>query len=71
MLCDMPVESRAGASLAALRAHAGMSQQALADRAGAPLSTVVGVEQGAIEPPASLVARFAAAIAAQLREEGE
>ncbi|QUW17636.1 helix-turn-helix domain-containing protein [Agrococcus sp. Marseille-Q4369] len=48
-----------------------MSQQALADRAGAPLSTVVGVEQGAIEPPASLVARLAAAIAAQLREEGE
>lgn len=71
MLCDMPVESRAGASLAALRARAGMSQQALADRAGAPLSTVVGVEQGAIEPPASLVARLAAAIAAQLREEGE
>lgn len=71
MLSDMPVESRAGASLAALRGYAGMSQQALADRAGAPLATVVGVEEGSIEPPASLVARLTAAIAAQLREEGE
>jgi transcriptional regulator with XRE-family HTH domain len=71
MLYRMPVESRAGASLAVLRRYAGMSQQALADRTGTPLATVVGVEQGSIEPPVSLVARLTAAIAAQLREEGE
>lgn len=67
----MADESRAGASLAALRGSAGMSQQALAERAGTPLATVVGVECGSIEPPTSLVARLTAAIAAQLREEGE
>ncbi|WP_035254964.1 helix-turn-helix domain-containing protein [Agrococcus lahaulensis] len=67
----MSVESRIGASLAALRGSAGMTQQALAARAGTPVATVVGVEQGSIEPPASLVARLAAAVAAQLREEGE
>lgn len=67
----MAVESRIGTSLASLRSHAGMTQHALADRAGTPVATVVGVEDGSIEPPASLVARLAAAIAARLREEGE
>ena len=71
MVSNMPVESRVGASLAALRDSAGLSQQQLADRAGTPLSTIVGIEQGSIEPPVSLVARLSATIAACLREERE
>lgn len=68
MLCDMEVESRIGATLAALRRRAGLSQRQLAELAAAPLSTVIGVELGTIEPPAALVERLTAAIAIRLRE---
>lgn len=64
----MEVESRIGASIAGLRQRAGLTQEELARRAGAPVATVVGVELGAIEPPVTLVARLTAAIASRLRE---
>lgn len=67
----MEVESRIGPTMAGLRRHAELSQPQLAVLAGVPVSTVVGVELGAIEPPATLVARLAAAIASQLRERHE
>ena len=63
--------SRIGASIAALRRDAGLSQAEVADIAGAPLSTVRGIELGAIEPPASLVRRLAAAITGRLRDAPE
>ncbi|WP_170165563.1 helix-turn-helix domain-containing protein [Agrococcus jenensis] len=63
----MTVESHIGATLAALRTRADLSQAELALLAGAPLATVVGVESGAMEPPAGLVARLTAAIAIGLR----
>lgn len=68
-LSDMSVEPRIGASLVALRERAGLSQRELAERAGTPLETVVGVESGAIEPPVALMTRLTAAIAASLKEE--
>ncbi|MGM1028759.1 MAG: helix-turn-helix domain-containing protein [Actinomycetota bacterium] len=64
----MEVESRIGATLAGLRRGAGLSQRQLAELAATPLSTVIGVELGTIEPPATLVARLTAAIAIRLRE---
>ncbi|MET4098324.1 transcriptional regulator with XRE-family HTH domain [Agrococcus sp. UYP10] len=63
----MAVESRIGATLMALRTRVGLSQAELALLAGAPLATVMGVESGAMEPPAGLVARLTAAIAIGLR----
>lgn len=71
MLCDMEVESRIGSTLATMRRDAGLSQPQLAVRAGTPVSTVVGVELGAIEPPVTLVARLTAAIVSRLREVHE
>lgn len=67
MVCRMAVESRIGSSLAGLRRDAGLSQADVALLAGTPLATVVGVECGAMEPPARLVARLTAAIAIGLR----
>jgi|GEM_PF-5034907 len=67
MVCRMTVESRIGATLAALRTRAGLSQAELALLAGTPLATVMGVESGAMEPPAGLVVRLTAAIAIGLR----
>lgn len=64
----MTVESRIGCTMAALRRLAGLSQRELAERAGAPVATVSGIEAGAIEPPASLVVRLTAAVASSLRE---
>jgi len=66
MICDMAVESRIGSSLAALRRRAGLSQAQLAALARAPVATVIGVEDGTIEPPVSLVVRLTAAIASGL-----
>lgn len=65
----MEVESRIGRSLTALRLESGLSQRELAELAKTPVSTVVGVELGAIEPPAVLVRRLTAAIASQLGAE--
>lgn len=67
ILCDMEVESRIGPSLAALRRRAGLSRGQLAELAGTPVSTVAGIELGAIEPPTSLIARLTAVIASRLR----
>ncbi|WP_343918730.1 helix-turn-helix transcriptional regulator [Agrococcus citreus] len=67
----MEVESRIGSTMAGLRRRADLSQPQLAALAGVPVSTVIGVELGAIEPPATLVARLAAAIASRLRERHE
>jgi DNA-binding transcriptional regulator YiaG len=64
----MEVESRIGSSLAALRCHASLSHAELARLAGAPESTVRGIELGTIEPPSALVGRLTAAIATRLRD---
>jgi len=64
----MEVESRIGSSLAALRRGAGLSRTELARLAGTPVSTVRGIELGAIEPPSVLVGRLTAAIASRLRD---
>ena len=68
MLCRMDVESRIGPTLARLRRQAGLSPEELAAIARVPVSTVVGVESGAMEPPTALVARLTAAVASRLRE---
>ncbi len=68
MLCRMDVESRIGSTLSGLREDAGLSPAELAALAAVPVATVVGVEVGAIEPPATLVVRLAAAVAGRLRE---
>lgn len=67
MVCDMTVESRIGASLVVLRESAGLSQQQLAERAATPVATVRAIERGSVHPPASLVARLTAVLAASLR----
>lgn len=71
MLCRMEVESRIGRTMAGLRRDADLSQRQLAVLARVPVSTVIGIELGAIEPPATLVARLAAAIAGRLGERHE
>lgn len=71
MVSDMAAESRIGASLAALREDAGLTPEQLARLSQTPVATVVGIERGAIEPPAALVARLTAAIAASLLEQRE
>jgi transcriptional regulator with XRE-family HTH domain len=63
----MAVESCFGCTLATLRRHAGLTQPQLAALAGTPVSTVIGVELGDMEPPVSLVVRLTAAIANRLR----
>lgn len=67
----MEVESRIGLTMAGLRRRAELSQPQLAEIARVPVSTVVGIELGAIEPPTTLVARLTAAIASRLRERPE
>ncbi|MCH1884191.1 helix-turn-helix transcriptional regulator [Agrococcus sp. ARC_14] len=63
----MTAESRFGASLAVLREEAGITPEQLADLAGTPLATVIGIERGEIEPPVTLVERLTAALALRLR----
>ena len=65
----MEVESRIGMSLAALRRRAGLTEAELARLAGTPVSTVLGIELGTIEPPRALVGRLTGAIASRLRDE--
>lgn len=64
----MLAESRIGASLAALRDYAGLTQPELAALAGLPLATVVAIERGSLEPPVALVERLTAAIAHRLSD---
>src|SRR2546422_5140704 len=49
---------RPGRSLAAARRRAGLSQRALAERAGVPQSTIGRIESGAIDPRASTLDRL-------------
>jgi transcriptional regulator with XRE-family HTH domain len=65
----MEVESRIGSSIAALRHRARLTEAELARLAGTPVSTVLGIELGTIEPPPVLVGRLTAAIASRLRDE--
>ena len=47
--------------VAALRAQSGLSQRALADRAGCTRSTIVRIESGEMDPTITMLARIAAA----------
>ncbi|WP_072312781.1 helix-turn-helix domain-containing protein [Agrococcus sp. Marseille-P2731] len=67
----MTVESRIGASLAALRRSAGVSAAELAQRAALPESIVHSIEQGAVVPSPELVARLTGILATSLRDADE
>lgn len=65
----MTVETRIGASLAALRIAADLTQEELAERSGMSIAAVRGIELGTVQPPVAQVAQLTAAIAARLRSE--
>ncbi|WP_413316877.1 helix-turn-helix transcriptional regulator [Agrococcus sp. 1P02AA] len=67
----MTVESRIGASLAALRRSAGISAAELASHAALPESTVRDIERGAVIPSPELVTRLTGVLAASLQDAGE
>lgn len=64
----MNVESRVGASVAALREYAGMTQLEVAALAVLPLELLAAIEVGAVEPSAETVARIAKAIVVGLQQ---